>query len=151
MKKEKTKSPKNKAPQQDEDRWVNVHDESVMHEMGLLRFIKRTPRDKSVWTKTPYEKRLLKKLRHSCKGKDMHFHTLPRTIIRTRGKLIINLRKNKRFNKTTYSTECWQHEIPDILSKYQVNNRKTGYSENVVRKYSWNGKTYNTNDLPTAW
>lgn len=150
MKKENTRSPKNKAIQQEEDRWINVHDDDVMREMGFFRPFNQTPRDESVWTKTPYEKRLLKKLRHSCKSGDTHFHASPRKVIRFRCKLIITLYKNKRFGKTTYSTECWQHEIPGILAKYQVTDRKTGYSTSVVRKYSWNGKTYGPKDLPFA-
>lgn len=150
MKKENTKSPKKGNPVEEEDRWIDVHDDDVMREMGFFRPLNQAPRDESVWTKTPYERRILKKVRHTCKGEDMHFHSVPRKVIRVRCKLIINLYKNKRFEKTTYSTECWQHEIPDILAKYRVTDRKTGYSTSVVRKYSWNGKTYDPKDLPFA-
>lgn len=148
MKKENIKSPKKGNPVEEEDRWIDVHDDDVMREMGFLRPFNQTPRDESVWTKTPYERRILKKVRHSCKGEDMHFHLTPKKVIRVRGKLVINLLKNKRFRKTTYSTECWQHEIPEILAKYCVTNRKTGYSTSIVRKYSWNGKAYNPSDVP---
>lgn len=148
MKKENTKSPKKGNSGEKDDRWIDVHDDDVMREMGLFRPFDQTPRDESVWSKTPQEKRMLKKVRHSCKDRDMHFHSIPRKPIRVRCKLIINLFKNKHFNKTTYSTECWQHEIQEILAKYHVLNRKTGYYESVVRKYSWNGKTYNPTDLP---
>lgn len=148
MKKENTKSPKKGNPVEEEDRWIDVHDDDVMRSHGLWRPYNQSPRDPSVWTKTPNERRLLKKLRHSFKG-DKHFHVAPRKIIRVRAKLIINLYKNKRFSKTTYSTECWQHEIPEILAKYRVIDRN-GFSTSVVRKYVWNGKTYNPNDLPFA-
>ena len=37
MKKENSKSPKNKAIQQEEDRWIDVHNDDVMREMGFLR------------------------------------------------------------------------------------------------------------------
>lgn len=148
MKKENTKSPKKGNPEEKDDRWIDVHDDDVMREMGLFRPFDLTPRDESVWTKTPQEKRMLKKVRRSCKNKDMHFHDVPKKVKKVRCKLIINLFKNKHFSKTTYSTECWQHEIPTILAKYHVTDRKTGYSKSIVRKYSWNGKTYNPTDLP---
>lgn len=146
MKKESSKSP-SKAVQQEEDRWIDIHNDDIVRDMGLLRPFPQSPRDKSVWTKTPYERQLLKRIRHSFKG-DLHFHTSPRKSMRFRCRLIINLQKNKYFSKTTYSTECWQHEIPDILSKYCIVNNKTGNRTNVVRKYSWNGKTYSPKDLP---
>lgn len=149
MKKENTKSPKKGNPAEEEDRWIDVHDDDVMRAYGLWRSYDQSPRDPSVWTKTPSERRLLKKYRHSFKG-DMHFHTIPRKIIRVRAKLIISLYKNKWFSKTTYSTECWQHEIPEILAKYRTIDRN-GFSTSVVRNYVWNGKTYNPHDLPFAW
>lgn len=149
MKKENIKSPKKGNPAEEEDRWINVHDDDVMREYGLLRSYKQSPRDPSVWIKNSSEKNLLRKARHSSR-EDMHFHTIPRKIIRVRAKLIINLYKNKRFSKTTYSTECWQHEIPEILAKYRVTDRN-GFSTSVVRKYVWNGRTYSPNNLPFAW
>lgn len=151
MKKENTRSPKKGNSAVENDRWIDVHDDDVMREMGFLRPYNQAPRDDSVWTKTPYEKRILKKMRNMLKDKDMHFHSTPRKFIRVRCKLIINLYKNNRFSKTTYSTECWQHEIPEILAQYRITNRKTGYSTSVVRKYSWNGKTYSPNELPFEW
>ena len=33
---------------QDEDRWVDVHNDQVMREMGLLRTLSLEPRDKDV-------------------------------------------------------------------------------------------------------
>lgn len=148
MKKENNKSPKKGNPVE-EVRWVDMHDDNIMRDMGILRPVSQAPRDESVWTKTAQERRLLKKLRHTCK-KDMHFKSAPHKIIRFRCKLIINLYKNKHFSKTTYSTECWQHEIPSILAKYQIVDRKTGWATSVVRKYSWNGKTYDPRNLPFA-
>lgn len=146
MKKEQTKSPE-KAIQKEEDRWINIHDDNVMREMGLVRSLPLVPRDENVWSKNAYERRIVSKVRHSS-GTDMHFHTCPRKAIPVRCKLIVYLKKNKQFGKTTYSTECWQHEIPEILSKFQVINRKAGTATSVVMKYSWNGKTYQPNTLP---
>ncbi len=140
------KSP-NKAIQQ-EDRWINVHDDNVMREMGLFRPFNQAPRDESVWTKTPNERRLLKEVKYANRGKDMHFRAAPSKFIKIRGKLIIQLRKNKVYPKTTYSTECWQSDISDILSKYIIANHKLKISESAVAKYSWNGKTYYPGELP---
>lgn len=146
MKKEISKSP-NKAVQQEEDRWIDVHDDNVMREMGFFRPFDQAPRDKSVWSKTPYERKLLNYYRHSVK-EDMHLHSIPRKHIPVRAKLIIQLKKNKDFPFTTYSTKCWMHEIGDILSMYYARNNKTGYTESVVSKYTFNGRTYAPDERP---
>ena len=112
MKKENIQSP-SKASQRDEDRWVDVHNDTLMVELGI-RPAMLSPRDKTVWTKTPNERRLLKSLRRSGKGR-IHFHSVPEKSIPVRTKLIIQLVKNDKFPKTTYSTECWQHEIKNSL------------------------------------
>lgn len=147
MKKETIESPIDEAAQDRDDRWVDVHDDAVMRELGYSRF-DVAPRDESVWTKTPRERELLKKLRPTWKGLNMHFHTRPRKFIKVPGKLIIQLRKNNVFPKTTYSTKCWQSNIPEILSRYVINNKRLNISESAVLKYTWNGKTYNYNELP---
>ena len=145
MKKENTKSP-SKAPRSEEDLWVDVRDRELMIKLGIHPPY-ATPRDPSVWTKTPNEKRLLRSLRKSVKGR-IHFGTPPRKHIPVRAKLIIQLKKNKKFPYTTYSTECWQHEIGDILLNYYQTNKKTGFSECLVSKYVYNGKTYSPNERP---
>lgn len=147
MKQENTKSPSKAVQRKEEDRWIDVHNDDVMREMGFFRPFNQAPRDKSVWTKTPNERRLLRELRHSVK-RDMHIHSIPIKRIPVRAKLIIQLKKNKKFPKTTYSTECWQHEIGDILMQYFWRNNKTGYAENLVLKYSFNGRTYGPNERP---
>lgn len=146
MKQENSKSP-SKATQREEDRWIDVHNDDVMREMGLLRSFNQTPRDKSVWTKTSNEKRLLHDLRHSVK-RDMHLHSYPIKHIPVRAKLIISFKNNKKCAKATYSTECWQHEISDILSKYLRKNDKTGQVESLVVKYVFNNRTYGPNERP---
>lgn len=148
MKKENTKSP-NKAVQQEEDRWIDVHNDDVMREMGFFRPFNQAPRDESVWTKTPYERRILQSVKHSCnKNEDMHFHSTPAKFIRVPGKLIIQLKKNRVYPKTTYSTKCWQSDIPSILAQYVITNHKLNITESVVAKYTWNGKTYYPGELP---
>ena len=147
MKKEQTKSPSKAIQREEEDRWIDVHDDDIMREMGFFRPFNQAPRDRSVWTKTPNERRLLRDLRHSVK-RDMHIHSCPIKRIPVRAKLIVQLKKNRKFQKTTYSTECWMHEIGDILIKYCQRNNKTGYNENLVAKYVFNGKTYESNERP---
>lgn len=143
MKKENSKPSKKK----EEDRWINVHDDDVMRAMGFTRPHIQSPRDPSVWTKSSYEKKLLKKVRNTCKNKDMHFHTAPFKTIPVKGKLIVNLHKNKVFGKTTYSFECMQHNIPAILAEFGVKTR-SGLIEVQVRSYYWNGRTYTADNLP---
>lgn len=145
MKQENTKSPF-KAPQREEDRRVDVHNDKLMVELGI-RPPHITPRDKSMWTKTPYERKILRLERHKYKG-DFHFHSIPQKNIPVRAKLVIYLKKNKKFPNTTYSTECWQHEIGDILLNYYSKNRKTERNECLVAKYVYNGKTYSPDERP---
>ena len=123
---------------------VNVKDDRQMVELGI-----RSPllaeRDISVWTKTSKEKKLLRKLRHG--NDNCHFGTIPIKSIPVRSKLIIYLKKNNIFPKTTYSTECWQHEIFEILTKYFYTD-KSGISHYLVMKYEFNGKSYLPNERP---
>lgn len=147
MKQENTKSPKNKAIQQEENRWIDIHNDDIMREMGFFRPFLQSPRDSSVWTNTQYEERILREVRHSVK-QDMRPYSIPVKHIPVRGKLVIQLKKNKKFPKSTYSTECWQHEIGDILMKYYWKNNKTGYSECLISKYAFNGRTYKPNERP---
>lgn len=116
--------------------WIDVHDDDVMRAMGFFRPYNQTPRDESVWTKTPEERKRLKKYKR--RQEDMHFHSVPEKFIKVPGKLIIQLVKNKKYPNTTYSHKCWQSDVPFILAKYA----------DIVRKYIWNGKTYSPNQLP---
>ena len=148
MKKENIKSPKNKAIQDNSNHWIDVHNDDVMREMGFLRPFDQAPRDESVWRKTPNERRLLRNVKRSGKIKNIHFHSIPYKHIPVRAKLIIQLKKNRKYPNTTYSTECLMGDIPDILSQYQIINPKTKYVESAVDRYSFNGKVYAPNELP---
>lgn len=127
MKKERLKKTAN-------DGKINVHDDELMVSLGM-RYPDLKPKDPSVWTKTPEEVRMLKVLRRRHKGK-MHFHTIPIKHIPVRARLIVQLKKNKIFPKSTYSSECYMHEIGDILSKYYQDKNC------LIVKYSYNGRTY---------
>jgi len=135
-----------KVIQHEEDCWVNVHDDALMVELGI-RPPKAVPRDPSVWTKTLKEKKLIASMKSQHKGK-MHSVISSRRVIPVRAKLIIQLKKNRKFPHTTYSTICWQHQISDILSRYCIVNKKTNCIESVVSKYYYNGRTYKPNELP---
>lgn len=129
----------------EENRWINVHDDTVMREMGFMRPTVQSPRDKSVWTKTPSERRMLRKVKTRRSG-NMHFLSSPKRRAFVRTKLIIQLKRNKKFPKTTYSFMCWNTDVDNILRKFQVVNTKTGYLESVIAKYSYNGKLYSSKE-----
>lgn len=130
--------------QSKESGWVNVYDDVLMVSLGI-RLPIVTPRDKEVWTKTSYEKKQLKALRNN---KKMYFHTIPQRSIPVYSKLIIYLKKNNIFGKTTYSINCWQHEIGNILSKYYQLNKKSGLNECLISYYKYNGKVYKPEERP---
>lgn len=126
--------------------WVDIHDTNLMVQLGMHPcFLK--PKDPNVWTKTESEKKHLKALRKRFKGA-MHFHSIPTRPIPVRAKLIIQLKKNKKFPNTTYSTICNMHKISEILSTFFQENPTTHIMESVVAKYSYNGKTYKSSELP---
>ena len=145
MKEENVKSPI-KATQGDEDRWVDVHDDALMVELGIYPR-PATPRDPSVWSKSRQEKKILRTLRCAHKGK-MHLSTPPRKVIPIRAKLIVQLKKNKRFPYTTYSTICGMHQIGDVLNFFHQWDRQNRMMVSIVAKYTFNGKTYTPNERP---
>lgn len=146
MKKENSKKVSKKSVQSESD-FVDVHNDALMVALGIRHDI-LDPRDENVWVKTPNEKRILKNAKHSSREDDDHFSVIPNQFIPVWGKLVIYLKKNNKYPKTTYSTECWQNDIASILSKYQAYNKKTESSSSVILKYSWNGKTYKLGTLP---
>jgi hypothetical protein len=118
--------------------WINIHDDALMVKLGIYK-PQAEPRDPQIWTKTKQEKKLLKSLR--SKGK-MHFGTIYSKPIPVQDKLIIQLKKNKKFPYTTYSMTCSMNQIGDILRFFCD---KTG---NLVSKYYFNGKTYKPSERP---
>lgn len=146
MKTNKSKSPKSKAIQNEEDRWIDVHNDDVMREMGLWRPYNQAPRDPSVWTKTPNERRQLQAIKHRNRNEDGHFHDCPPKRTTVCARMIVQLKRNDKFGKTTYSFECLNTHIRDILSNFVVN--ENGVAVSVVAKYSYNGRTYAPNQLP---
>lgn len=137
---------KKKSSKPAQDSAIDIKNDDLMVSLGI-RVPKLEPNDPSVWTKTPQERKTLKKLRRGKYG-DMRFHTIPSKSIPVIAKLIICLKKNKKFPKTTYSCECYMHKIGDILSEYTQENKKSGYIESLVTKYVYNGQTYKPSERP---
>lgn len=149
MKQESNKSPK-KGSQ--EEAKIDIHNDDEMRENGLWRPYDQTPRDPSVWTKTKKEKEDLKNMKSRWKKEDMHFHSIPVKQTNIKAKLIVYLGKEankvKKFDRTTYSSQCYLHNIENVLSKYKVWNNKMKRFDNLVVKYSYNGKTYEPHERP---
>lgn len=132
---------KKESSQKQNGQWVNVYDDDSIRNAGVLRPYKQSNRDKDVWTKTPSEKRFLKSIKRF--NEDGHFHNKPIKYAPLFSKLIIYLKKNKHFPKSTYSTKCWLNDIPYIIGKYNLKDNKP-----IVLKYSFNGKTYSPSEIP---
>ena len=129
-----------------ESKWIDVYDDDLMVKLGM-RQPPVVPKYKNVWTKTTYEQKSLR-IERSKNNKKTHFFSSVCKEIPVRDTLIIHLKKNKKFPKTTYSIKCWQNEIGDILLKYYYNNHKTGNTECLVSKYYYNGRTYSPEERP---
>lgn len=122
--------------------WVDVHDDALMVKLGI-RNPDLQPRDPSVWTKTPKEKKILKKLRNTHKRNTLgakrsnNNHGVLLVYIKPDIKnalKVFNGIPNKGTIKTTFSFVCNRYNINDILE-----NMKKKYS---VVKYRWNGNDY---------
>lgn len=138
MKKENS----NKVNQKEESRWIDIHNDKVVNEMGLMRPLSQEPRDNSVWSKTPNERRILKNVKYQGSRSNMHFGTVPTKRSTVVAKLIIYLKPNKTFPKSTYSFSCTDTSVNSILSKFVVTNPKSKQFESVINKYSYNGRIY---------
>lgn len=128
MKKENS----SKVSQKEENRWIDVHNDRVVNEMGLMRPLLREPRDISVWSKTPNEHRILRNVKYQNVHSNMHFGSVPTKRSTVTAKLIVYLKPNKTFPKSTYSFSCTDTSVNNILSKF----------ESAVSKYSYNGRIY---------
>ena len=145
MKQEKTKRP-TKAPQNDEDFWVDVYDDALMVELGMRPPV-FVPIDQSIFSKTAQELRVLKSLKRVHKSK-AHFHSVPIDHIPVKGRVIVQLKRNNKFPNSTYSSECYMHEIGNILSRYYQFNKKIGSTECLIVKYFYDGRSYKPEERP---
>ena len=131
-----------------DERWIDVHDDDVMREHGLWRPYNQSPRDPSVCRKTQNERRIFKQVMYSMGKIEGHCPSAHKKAPLVRAKLIVQLKKNKVFPKTTYSFTCFNTAINDILSRFTTTNPKTGYNETLVAKYSYNGTPYEPHERP---
>lgn len=115
--------------------WVDIHDEATMISLGI-HLPYRTPKDPSVWTKTKQERRALRKVKRKSR---MHMNAIPSKSIPVQAKMIVQLKKNKRFTYTTYSTICYMHQIDTIIDFYGAKN---------IAHYNYNGKNYSVSERP---
>ena len=115
--------------------WIDVKNDEAIRNAGFFRGLPVSELD---WSKTEKEKAALKKARYANSSEDGHFYNFGCGYIPVKSKVIIYLKKNKQFPKTTYSVECYQHSLPEVLSKYKE----------YLKKYYWCGKTYEPNSLP---
>lgn len=124
---------------------INVYNDNEMRAAGFFR-----PYDQKVydWSKSAKEHKLIKKAKRRHKNENMHFGYIPRGRAYVKAKLIIQLKRNNKFEKTTYSFECWNTAINEILGNFQIYNSKTKSSESIIAKYTYNGKTYNSEERP---
>lgn len=118
---------------------IDVHNDAAMVKIGIRMPI-YNGRDVSVWSKTKEEKKKLKRMRNNISPK----RSLPKkSSVPVLARLIIYLKKNQTFDKTTYSQVCQMSRIPEIL-RFFVG--KSG--NNLVSKYVYNGKEYRSDQLP---
>lgn len=118
---------------------IDIHNDAAMVKTGI-RMPVYNGRDMSVWSKTKEEKKKLRRMRNNISLK----RSFPKkSSVPVLAKLIVYLRKNKTFDKTTYSQVCAMSRIPEIL-RFFVG--KSG--NNLVSKYIYNGKEYQPDQLP---
>lgn len=124
-----------------ESDWVDVNDDALMVKLGI-RHPSAAPRDPSVWTKSPKEKALLKKLRNHKSGilakggssekyEPLFKYTLCVTIAKDGKFMQFDKKLKRKVFKTTFSHKCYKKEIPFILNRY-VNEE----GKSLVKSYS---------------
>lgn len=137
--------------------WVDVHNDALMVQLGIRNPMVE-PRDSEVWSKNKNEKKQAKWARRQLKHAFDHCTwPAPFKQIDIPGKLIVQIKKTSKFSKvqpngvkfykTTFSHECNQSDIPEILYKYMIRG-KNKQDVTLVKWYKWNGKTYSPGELP---
>lgn len=120
-----------------------VNDPYAMFNEHIWLTLPATPRDPSVWTKTPKEKAILKRMRKYRFNLGNWGGPVAKGPVKYR--LTIHLASTKPYSvktrkgvkvvcQTTVSTMCYPEDVADIVAIYRRNND--------VRKYHYNGKTY---------
>lgn len=121
--------------------WTDVHDSALKISLGIEP-PDMSPKDPTVWTKTPKEKKLLKKYRKRHKKDILVSGCAPIRHTPIYGTLIVYI-LGKKLPKTTFSYYCNLAEIREVLNKFRG---KSGQS--TVRYYIWLGKRYDVTQTP---
>lgn len=119
--------------------WVDVHDDELMVSLGihLPNFVAPD------FAKTPKEKKILKKAKASSPKMERMYGSYKETPYPLYDKLIVHLKKNDNFSKSTYSFQIWQRQIQGTVGQFTTRKGKS-----VVDYYIWNGKKYGPTELP---
>ena len=122
---------------------INIHSYSERREAGLLWYNGTFMRDPSVWTKTPKEKKAIKRAKRWNVPDFASSWSFKKHPIPCYGKLIIQFDKiaDKATSHTTRTFQCGQSDLPEIIGNYS----KDGWK---VRWYKWNGKQYAADEFP---
>lgn len=113
---------------------VNVYSDKEMIAAGFFRYADAFGDPAKVFAKTEKERKKWKSINRNARG-DWHVPSAYRHYSPTTAKLIIQLKKNKKFPNTTYSKMCNKSFIPEALAKFTTDKGK-----NLVAWYSFNGK-----------
>lgn len=141
---------------QTKDEKVNVYDDVEMVSLGIRKPV-LTPRDPSVWTKTLSEKAAVRVHRNKkynfvtkwgYRQKSIPVYSKLIVTIKPSARFTMVNKKGERVNKTTYSFNCGQSDIPRILSKFVEIDKASKITYPLVKSYYWNGKTYKPSQLP---
>lgn len=139
-----------------ETTFVDIRDKELMISLGIHPR-DAAPRDPSVWTKTPEQKKAMKRNRRKYKNFRFSKAAGPIKHIPIYDKLIVHIKADplyaqyKNANgsphtgtiKTTHTFHCAQSDIPFILSNF-VDSK----GNNIVTHYHWNHKKYEPTVLP---
>lgn len=121
---------------------VNVYSDAEMNEAGFFRGAEILKYD---FSKSKKEKKILRKMKYKIRDFDGHVYSTIKPYSSCKNaKIIIQLVKNKIFDKTTYSKICRYNDIPVILAKYS--DPKTG--KTFISKYKYNTRWYNVQEMP---
>lgn len=118
---------------------VDIKNDKLMIELGM-RLPDRIIPD---FSKTLKEKKMIKKMKKACNEVSRNWSSAEESSYPLESKIIVNLKKNISYPKTTYSRVIWQYQIDNYINSFRS---KKGNC--LVKSYYWNGKTYNVNELP---
>lgn len=118
---------------------IDIRNKNLMIKLGIHYPDYEEPN----FSKTLKERKLLNKLKRGSSDIGRMYGIPKETPFPLYDKLVICLKKNNNFPKTTYSYKAWQYQISNIIRSFK--NKK---GNSVVDHYIWNGKNYSPTELP---